>query len=180
MRILLWFIVMFTGSMLFGCDSAEQPKTQAPTAAQQPAQTEQTTKTEQVKVVTPVDDAAQAAAAQPEKRIEQTDKPAEAVVAETGKLTAATVEETAKAAETATTKPAQQTDIPREIVLQASYGNISFPHAMHAGSYACKVCHGDAAPAAFDITKDVAHKLCKDCHKQEGAGPTGCSGCHKK
>ena len=190
MRILLWIIVMFTGSMLLGCESSEQPEAQTPSAVQQPVKTELATKTEDVKVDVAAIDAAQPAADQTEKRVEQTDKPAEAVMAETEKALAPTVEKAAKTAENTMAKQVQQsaaevvttkqTNIPREIILEASYGNITFPHALHAGNYACKVCHGDATPADFDITKDVAHKLCKDCHKKEGVGPTACSGCHKK
>ena len=70
--------------------------------------------------------------------------------------------------------------IPEEIVLKASNGNVTFPHRMHAETHECQTCHGDGTPSAFDINKDIAHKLCRDCHKTVGAGPTNCNGCHKK
>lgn len=69
--------------------------------------------------------------------------------------------------------------VPQELVLEASYGNITFSHAMHAEAYKCSTCHGDKTPARFGLTKEVAHVLCKDCHKQEGA-PNACNDCHKK
>ncbi len=41
----------------------------------------------------------------------------------------------------------------------------------------CETCH-NAAPNDF---KAVAHKLCKDCHKEKGGNaPTKCDGCHVK
>ena len=79
---------------------------------------------------------------------------------------------------------------PEVIKLKASMGEVAFRHKTHqaieadctkchhkgveAGS--CASCHdGTKAPKA----KDAFHKLCKDCHKEQG-GPTGCKDCHKK
>ncbi|PLX79369.1 MAG: cytochrome C [Desulfuromonas sp.] len=75
---------------------------------------------------------------------------------------------------------AKQAVSPETVVLEASYGNVTFTHGAHAESYDCTVCHGDGAPASFDLDKATAHALCKDCHKQEGAGPTSCKECHVK
>jgi hypothetical protein len=75
---------------------------------------------------------------------------------------------------------AQQAVIPEKIVLEASYGNITFPHATHASSYDCAICHGEGTPGLFGLDKKKAHGLCKDCHKQKGVGPTSCKECHKK
>ena len=75
---------------------------------------------------------------------------------------------------------AKQAVSPETIVLEASYGNVTFPHAMHSGEFECNTCHGDDTPGLFGLDKEKAHVLCKDCHKQKGAGPTDCKGCHKK
>jgi Class III cytochrome C family len=79
---------------------------------------------------------------------------------------------------------------PEEIKLPAKMGDVTFPHKAHQEKIddctkchhkgveagACSSCHdGEKAPKA----KDAFHKLCKDCHKAEGA-PTGCKDCHKK
>lgn len=75
---------------------------------------------------------------------------------------------------------AKQAVSPETIVLEASFGNVTFPHAMHQGSYACATCHGEGTPGLFGLDKEKAHALCKDCHKKEAAGPTACKDCHKK
>jgi len=70
-------------------------------------------------------------------------------------------------------------------------GQITFPHSAHQERVdncttchhnglkepKCTSCHGveEDAPKA----KDAFHKVCKDCHKDQG-GPTGCRDCHKK
>jgi hypothetical protein len=192
MRTFLWFIVMTAGLILFGCDSSEQPKTQTTPAAKQ---------AENTKVVVPAVDEAQAVADKAQEKVELTGKMAEGKIEEPAGAASANVEEAVKggdgaipkveeqavstvaAKKNAAEKPVtttQKTAIPQEITLEASYGNVTFPHGMHADSSACSVCHGDGVPEDFDITKEVAHKLCKGCHKDEGAGPTGCKGCHKK
>jgi hypothetical protein len=75
---------------------------------------------------------------------------------------------------------AKQAVSPETIVLEASYGNVTFPHAMHSGEFDCNTCHGEETPGLFGLDKAQAHVLCKDCHKQKGTGPTDCLGCHKK
>lgn len=75
---------------------------------------------------------------------------------------------------------AKQAVSPETIVLEASYGNVTFPHAMHSGKYDCSTCHGEGTPGLFDLDKEKAHLLCKNCHKLKGAGPSDCKGCHKK
>ncbi len=74
----------------------------------------------------------------------------------------------------------QQAVITKTIVLKASYGNVTFPHELHAGSYDCTTCHGEDAPGLFGLDKKKAHGLCKGCHKRKSAGPTNCKECHKK
>jgi predicted CXXCH cytochrome family protein len=66
------------------------------------------------------------------------------------------------------------------ITLEASQGAVTLPHLAHAKEFPCATCHGDGTPGKFDLTKDSAHALCRDCHKAKGAGPTACGGCHKK
>jgi hypothetical protein len=86
----------------------------------------------------------------------------------------------AKEGTTMANDEAKQTFSPETIVLEASYGNITFPHAQHSDTFECSTCHGDTAPGPFDLDKNSAHDLCRDCHKQKGLGPTDCKGCHKK
>jgi FtsZ-interacting cell division protein ZipA len=86
----------------------------------------------------------------------------------------------AKEGTTVAIDEAKQTFSPETIVLEASYGNITFPHAQHSDTFECSTCHGDTAPGPFDLDKNSAHDLCRDCHKQKGLGPTDCKGCHKK
>jgi hypothetical protein len=79
---------------------------------------------------------------------------------------------------------------PEEVVLEASMGNITFPHAKHQGLTDCATCHHvsveagvcsnchDAKPEV-PKAKKVFHKLCKDCHKKNSV-PTKCKTCHVK
>ena len=66
------------------------------------------------------------------------------------------------------------------ITLKASQGDVTLSHLAHARRYPCASCHGEASPGKFDLTKESAHTLCRDCHKARGAGPTACGECHKK
>ncbi|MBN2644855.1 MAG: hypothetical protein JXR59_05200 [Desulfuromonadaceae bacterium] len=75
---------------------------------------------------------------------------------------------------------AAQTASPAILVLENSYGAVTFPHAVHGKELGCTPCHGESAPAAFELGKDKAHALCKGCHKDKSRGPTNCAGCHKK
>ena len=196
MRTSLWIVAIATGLILYGCDSSEQPKTQTVPAAQPPVKTEKATTVEDAKVVAPVAEATnvmeqgEQAVKMAETAMEDAGKTASAASDETVKVAAGTVAEVEKqavakvaAVESAMVAPvaaAKKATVTQEIVLEASKGNITFPHGMHSENFDCSICHGDGTPAAFDLTKEVAHKVCKGCHKDEGAGPTGCSGCHKK
>lgn len=63
----------------------------------------------------------------------------------------------------------------------ANMGNVTFPHKMHQELLKdCKVCHANTPGKIEGFCKDVAHKLCIDCHKSKGMGPTTCKSCHKK
>jgi hypothetical protein len=69
---------------------------------------------------------------------------------------------------------------PESVVIEASYGNVTLPHQMHADTFECTACHGEGTPGALDLGKDQAHSICKGCHQEKGAGPTKCTDCHIK
>lgn len=71
-------------------------------------------------------------------------------------------------------------DIPEKVVLEAKNGNVTLPHRDHAKMTDCKTCHEGTPGKMPQFNKDKAHPLCMGCHKEKGAGPTTCSGCHKK
>jgi cytochrome c553 len=68
------------------------------------------------------------------------------------------------------------------ITLPAKNGDVKFSHKKHQELVKdCKICHGKAVPGKIPgFGKDVAHKLCIDCHKEKKAGPVKCTECHKK
>ena len=67
------------------------------------------------------------------------------------------------------------------IELPAKNGNISFPHKKHQEKLKdCKLCHEKGPGKIEGLGKDWAHKTCKGCHTDKGAGPTKCGECHKK
>jgi Class III cytochrome C family len=75
---------------------------------------------------------------------------------------------------------------------------VTFPHKAHADRIkncqechhkdqagkeeACFKCHKEKKEGDAPGLKDVAHKKCKDCHKNDATkkAPTKCDGCHKK
>ena len=85
---------------------------------------------------------------------------------------------------------------PETLVIEASKGNITLPHREHQQNLKdCKICHTFFPKKAGSITamkadgklkkKQVMNKLCLNCHRKlkkagKDAGPTSCSGCHKK
>jgi hypothetical protein len=86
---------------------------------------------------------------------------------------------------------------PEKLVIEAgSKGNITLPHREHQQNLRdCKICHTFFPKKAGSITvmkadgklkkKQVMNKLCLNCHRKlkkagKDAGPTSCSGCHKK
>ncbi|BCR05723.1 c-type cytochrome [Desulfuromonas versatilis] len=80
---------------------------------------------------------------------------------------------------------------PAEAKFEAKNGAVTFNHTLHTGKVAdcatchhagveagaCRKCHG--VDAAAPSMKDVGHKACKGCHKDQN-GPTKCNECHKK
>lgn len=131
-------------------------------------------------------------AAEAQEMADQAAEKTEQMMADTGAAmdqAAETTAETAKEAAVAASMGAEKaveatqqalTPEQEELVLEASFGNVTFPHAMHAEAYECSTCHGEGTPGLFGLDKTRAHDLCKGCHKQEGAGPTGCTDCHQK
>ncbi|KAF0221443.1 MAG: hypothetical protein FD174_581 [Geobacteraceae bacterium] len=61
-------------------------------------------------------------------------------------------------------------------------GDVPFTHQKHTEALkSCQPCHSSESGGKIEgFGKESAHKLCKDCHVQKEAGPTTCSGCHKK
>ncbi len=67
------------------------------------------------------------------------------------------------------------------ITFPAKMGAVTFPHKMHQQTVKnCKTCHATKPGKIEGFGKDAAHKLCIDCHKSKGKGPTTCKACHKK
>ena len=206
MKKLLTVSIIVLAFVLTGCGPSEekattQEKPDKETVTEQVAETTQQAAGEVKETAQAVADKAaevekkaepaiKEAAADAKEMAGQTTEAAKEMAADAKQATQAaadTVEEKATSAAAATTmaadkavESAKQAISPEMVVLEASYGNITFPHKVHAEAYDCTTCHGDGTPAAFDLDKETAHALCRDCHKQEGAGPTDCRGCHKK
>lgn len=65
------------------------------------------------------------------------------------------------------------------VTYDAKPGKVTFNHKAHQTKLGdCKKCH-EGTPAKIAMSKDVAHKMCKDCHAKM-QGPTKCAECHKK
>jgi cytochrome c553 len=63
----------------------------------------------------------------------------------------------------------------------AKNGDVTFPHKKHQEALKnCKACHEKGPGKIEGFGKDWAHKTCKGCHAEKGAGPTKCGECHKK
>lgn len=201
MHRLLSLLVLGLLLTISGCDSNEPPKAQAPPVTPQAAApAEEKAPAPAAAETDKAADAPQTVGTTVQEAVDKA--PAVAAAAGTAVVAGATavveqVKETTAAATESASKMADKTvagaaavaasakaaitpaTVPQELVLEASYGNVTFPHGMHAEAYKCSTCHGDKTPAKFGLTKDIAHVLCKDCHKQEGA-PNACNDCHKK
>jgi hypothetical protein len=69
------------------------------------------------------------------------------------------------------------------ITFPAKMGDVQFNHKKHQEVLKnCKDCHTKKPGKIEGFGKDVAHKLCIDCHKTKsnGKGPVSCKACHKK
>jgi hypothetical protein len=63
----------------------------------------------------------------------------------------------------------------------AKNGEVQFNHKQHKEAVKnCKTCHTQKPGKIEGFGKDVAHKMCIECHKEKGKGPTTCKDCHKK
>ncbi|MDX9708905.1 MAG: cytochrome c3 family protein [Trichloromonas sp.] len=102
------------------------------------------------------------------------EKAAEAT--EAGKEVVAAVEEKAAEATQAVAEAASGDSI----VIENTYGKVTFNHKVHSEAFDCALCHGEGEPGALDLGKEKAHAACKGCHQEKGAGPTKCSECHVK
>jgi hypothetical protein len=175
--------VMVLTLAIFGCNQSEESKPaeeQTKTTTEKVGEANETAAGEVKETAeTVAEDTKQMADATADKTKEMAGQTAEA----SKEMMTDAKEETKEAADTVADKAvdaAKQAVSPETIVLEASYGNVTFPHALHQDSYECSICHGEGTPGLFGLDKDKAHALCRDCHKQEGAGPTGCKDCHKK
>ena len=65
------------------------------------------------------------------------------------------------------------------ISLEAKSGNVTFNHKTHAAAK-CDTCHKGTPAKIGKMEKDVAHKMCHECHKAEKKGPQKCAECHVK
>jgi predicted CXXCH cytochrome family protein len=69
---------------------------------------------------------------------------------------------------------------PETVVFEAKNGNVTFPHQAHGEREDCTSCHEQTPPEKLELTQESAHKLCRGCHEERGAGPVKCLDCHKK
>lgn len=68
-----------------------------------------------------------------------------------------------------------------QLVFATKNGNVIFMHGDHQASEKdCSTCHpGGKTGKIPGFSKEIAHKLCIDCHTNKG-GPTKCAECHEK
>jgi len=188
---------IMTVLLLFGCSKAEReteavPKKRA--AVEQPAgQTSETAQsdgaageavpetTEQIagtaeEVATPAvsDEAVEETAA---SETSASEEPAGSV--DHGEVEVVETPE-ASATEASSSGADASINVPEVVILKNSKGNITMPHKKHSTTFACQKCHGDAIPGPIELNMEKCHALCQGCHKEMGAGPTSCNGCHEK
>jgi hypothetical protein len=124
------------------------------------------------------EEAVEAAAEVKEEAVEAaaaTEKAAQAATEEAAQVAAKVEEKVADAAQAAA-----ETASVDNIVIENTYGKVTFNHKVHAESFDCALCHGEGEPGALDMGKEKAHAACKGCHQEQGAGPVKCSECHVK
>lgn len=204
MNMFLSISAMLLSLVVFGCGPSDESK-----SLQQSAETAKERMTEAAKTVAGEVKEMAGAVADKASEMEEQAKPAIKEATEETKAMAVAAADKAhgvitdvkdageKATDTATEKikaaavataiaadkaveAAKQAVSPETLVFEASYGNVSFPHALHSEEYDCSTCHGEETPGLFGLDKATAHELCKSCHKQKGVGPTDCKGCHKR
>jgi hypothetical protein len=69
---------------------------------------------------------------------------------------------------------------PESVTLQTRmFGTVDVPHRKHLElRVSCKSCHGPGPVGTIEFTPKAAHDLCRGCHQEKAAGPTGCRECH--
>jgi predicted CXXCH cytochrome family protein len=69
---------------------------------------------------------------------------------------------------------------PESVTLQTRmFGTVDVPHRKHLElRVSCKSCHGPGTVGEIEFTPKAAHDLCRGCHQEKAAGPTGCRECH--
>lgn len=184
--------------LTFGCGKQEQAEEQsAPEAAkvESPEKAVEPTEQSADKIAdTVAETATEVAAGVEQKTAEVVDATTQAVeetateatqaveaVAEKGKeaaAAAATVVEEKAAAVAEAVAPAPVSE--GTMVIENSYGKVTFSHKVHSEAFDCATCHGEGEPGALDMGKEKAHAACKGCHMEKAAGPIRCSDCHVK
>ena len=184
--------IMTVGAMLlaltlFGCDSPEETEPTRDTeekvedmtesATEEAAETEEKMEQAVEEAAEETEETAEAAADKTEEMMAEAEKETEEAVEATEEKATEVAEETAETAGEAA-EEVEEAATPETLVLEASFGDVTFPHGVHANAYGCIPCHGKGEPGLFGLEKDEAHSLCKGCHEEEQAGPTGCKDCH--
>lgn len=178
---------MFLALVLFGCDSSDETESARDTeerieektkpVTEEGAETEEQREQALEEAAKETEEAAEAAADKTEEMMAEAEEETEEAVEATEEKATEVAEETTEAAGKAA-EEVEEAVSPETLVLEASFGDVTFPHAMHSNAYDCTTCHGEGEPGLFGLEKDEAHSLCKGCHEEEGAGPTGCKDCH--
>lgn len=159
MRYTIWALMLTVGILTIACGAQEQPAAkQSPPAATAPA---------------PSPAASKETAPTPGLSPAQPQEPLKIIVD-------APLKPTPAPARTPQPSPVSVTATPESVTFESSQGKVFFSHANHTETSPCASCHGVGTPGKISLGKEAAHNLCRSCHKAKGAGPTACTGCHKK
>ncbi len=73
-------------------------------------------------------------------------------------------------------------DPAKVMMLPAKPGDVTFEHQKHMQMKdVCTPCHASGVGGKIEgFGKEMAHLICKGCHVDQKAGPTGCKDCHHK
>ncbi len=68
---------------------------------------------------------------------------------------------------------------PADVKIPNKNGEITFHHAKHK-EVKCETCHGNAEGGKIQLSKEVGHKMCQDCHKanKDKGASVVCKTCH--
>ena len=187
-RTALLIVLLVASLSVVACSKKEEAQAPAPEKA---AETAAATVTEKAaETAAQVEEKAADVAAQVEEKAVEAaaqveEKAVEAAAATESAVQAAT-EQAAEVAAKVEEKAAEATQAVAEaasgdsIVIENTYGKVTFNHKVHSEAFDCALCHGEGEPGALDMGKDAAHAACKGCHQEKGAGPVKCSECHIK